>query len=76
MNEEIFIYWIDKYTNGYRSGVSHGSRDGGITLCNRNIENMKWDGGYVTLKTHNIECKNCMKVLAINKTHILEKLKQ
>lgn len=47
--EEIFIYWIDKYKAGYRSGVSHASRDGATTLCNRTMEEMKWDGGYNSL---------------------------
>lgn len=62
--DEIFIYWIDKYKDGYRSGVSHASKDGAKTLCNRTIEEMKWDGGYTTLETHNVECKNCLKALA------------
>ena len=27
-------------------------------------EEMKWDGGYNSLETHNVECKNCLKALA------------
>lgn len=60
---EIYIYWKDVYSGGYRKGVSHASKDGGVTLCGRKIEKMEWDGGYSSIEEYDPECKLCVRKL-------------
>ncbi len=61
---EYYIFWIDKYVNGYRKGVTHAFADDGTckSLCGIKSENIDLDGGYDTANDgHEIECKKCLK---------------
>ena len=58
---EAYIYWIDKYSGGYRKGVSHASFTGVIAVCGTNLTPS--DGGYHSVRDSKPECKKCLKKL-------------
>ena len=60
-----FIHWIDKYSGGYRSGVTHATPDDGSdkSLCGIDYSKHNIDGGYETTETLQPECKKCLKLL-------------
>jgi hypothetical protein len=62
---DYFIHWIDKYSKGYRTGVTHATPDNGTnkSLCGIDYNNHNIDGGYETTKDLLPECKKCTKAL-------------